>query len=110
MYSWILRRLTGLGVVLFLFFHIADTALLLWGPEPYNFVVRLYATPLFRLGEVGLVAAVIYHGLSGLHIVVLDLWDGAHSYQKQLTVLEYVLFGVLFVPMAYMMLAPWLLH
>ena len=109
MYSWIGRRVTGLGVVLFLLFHIADTALLLWGPDVYNTVVRFYQTPFFRLAEVGLIGAVVYHAVSGLHIIVLDLWDASHSYQKQLMVLEYVLFAVLFIPTAYLMLAPWLL-
>jgi succinate dehydrogenase / fumarate reductase cytochrome b subunit len=109
MLSWIGRRLAGLGVVVFLLFHIADTALLLWGPEAYNTVVKLYQLPLFRLGEVGLIGAVIYHGLSGLHIVVLDLWDAAHSYQKQLMILEVALFFALFVPAAYVMLSAWLL-
>jgi len=110
MLSWIGRRLAGLGVVVFLLFHIADTALLLWGPDAYNTVVKIYQSPLFRLGEVGLVGAVIYHGLSGLHIVVLDLWDAAHRYQKQLMLAEYALFALLFVPAAYVMLAAWLLH
>lgn len=109
MYSWAGRRVTGLGVVLFLLFHIADTALLLWGPEVYNTVVLFYQTPFFRLAEVGLIAAVIYHAVSGLHIIVLDLWDRSHTYQRQLMVLEYVLFAVLFLPAAYLMLAPWLL-
>ena len=109
MYSWAGRRLTGLGVVLFLLFHIADTALLLWGPDVYNTVVRFYQMPFFRLAEVGLVGAVAYHAVSGLNIIVLDLWDAAHSYQKQLMVLEYVLFAVLFLPAAYFMLVPWLL-
>ena len=109
MYSWAGRRLTGLGVVLFLLFHIADTALLLWGPDIYNKVVRFYQLPLFRLSEVALVAAVVYHAVSGLHIIVLDLWDRAHEFQKHLMVLEYVLFAALFLPAAYFMLVPWLL-
>jgi succinate dehydrogenase / fumarate reductase cytochrome b subunit len=109
MYSWALRRVTGLGVVLFLLFHIADTALLLWGPDVYNTVVKLYQTPFFRIAEVGLVAAVIYHAVSGLHIIVLDLWDRAHDFQKQLIALEYAVFVALFLPAAYLMLGPWLL-
>ncbi len=109
MYSWMARRLTGLGVVLFLLFHIADTALLLWGPNAYDTIVRFYQTPFFRVSEVGLIGAVIYHAISGMHIIILDLWDGAHEYQKQLIVLEYVLFAAIFLPAAYVMLAPWLL-
>ena len=109
MYAWGLRRLTGLGLVLFLLFHIADTALLLWGPEVYDTVVRFYTNPLFRLAEVGLVGAVIYHAISGLHIIVLDLWDGAHKHQSKLIALEFGLSALLFIPAAYLMLAPWLL-
>ena len=40
-WSWVLHRLTGIGVLLFLFFHILDTALILVGPELYNRIIAI---------------------------------------------------------------------
>ena len=31
--SWLLHRVTGVGVLIFLFIHILDTAFLILGPE-----------------------------------------------------------------------------
>jgi len=66
--AWLLHRLTGLGVLLFLLIHILDTGLVLFGAEVYNKVVKIYTHPLFRVGEVGLAAAVLYHALNGIRI------------------------------------------
>ena len=39
MWSWLLHRVTGMGIFLFLLVHILDTAFLILGPEPYNRVM-----------------------------------------------------------------------
>jgi len=38
-WAWILHRLTGLGVLVFLLIHILDTGLVLFGPAVYDRVV-----------------------------------------------------------------------
>jgi succinate dehydrogenase / fumarate reductase cytochrome b subunit len=104
--AWLLHRLTGLGVLLFLIFHILDTALVLFGPELYDKVVRIYTHPLFRMGEVGLAAAVLYHALNGIRITVLDFWPELSSRHRELFYAAVVLFALLFLPSAYLMLKP----
>ncbi len=64
-WSWILHRLTGAGVFLFLLVHIVDIALVGWGPAIFNRLLFLYRYPPFRVGEIILVGAVIYHALNG---------------------------------------------
>lgn len=105
-WAWILHRVTGLGVLLFLLVHILDTGLVLFGAEIYNRVVKIYTHPLFRLGEVGLAAAVLYHALNGIRITVLDFWPEWSARQQELFYAVLVLFAVLFVPGAYWMLEP----
>jgi len=104
--AWLLHRLTGLGVLLFLLIHILDTGLVLFGAEIYNKVVKIYTHPLFRVGEVGLAAAVLYHALNGIRITILDFWPELSGKQRQLFYGAVALFVLLFVPSAYLMLKP----
>ncbi len=64
-WTWIVHRVTGVAIILFLFAHVVDTAVVGWGPEAYNRVISVYHNPFIRLLELGLVAAVIYHALNG---------------------------------------------
>ena len=105
-WAWVLHRFTGLGVLLFLFLHILDTALVLVGPETYDKVVKIYALPVFRVGEVGLAAAVLYHALNGIRITVLDFWPELSAWQRELFYGVIALFVALFLPSAYLMLRP----
>jgi len=84
-WSWIAHRVTGVAIILFLFAHVIDTALVGWGPNAYNRVVRVYQNPIVGLLELGLVAAVIYHALNGLRIMVIDFWPRASDWNRQLT-------------------------
>ncbi len=81
-WSWVLHRLTGLGVVLFLIVHVVDTSWAVFYPELYVEAIASYQTPLFTIGEFGLVAAVVYHALNGLRIIIMDYRPGWWKYQK----------------------------
>lgn len=72
--SFLLHRLTGLGTLLFLSVHIVDTSFVYFAPQLYNHAIELYRNPIFMLGEIGLVFAVIFHGMNGLRIAVVDMW------------------------------------
>ena len=100
------HRVTGLGVVLFLLLHILDTALLGFGPSVYNTVVAWYHLPWVLVIEVFLAAAVIYHAVNGVRVIIIDFWDAGSLYQKTLFWSAVVVFFVLFLPTAYFMLAP----
>ena len=62
-----------------------DTALVRVSPEAYNAVIGTYKNPIVGLGEVGLVAAVIFHALNGLRIIARRLLvPRARAYQRQM--------------------------
>lgn len=103
-WSWVLHRFTGVGVLLFLIFHILDTALILLGPELYNKVIGIYRLPLFGLTEIGLFAAVLYHSLNGVRIVVIDFWPASTRWHKQMFAAVMALFFLVFLPVAWIML------
>jgi succinate dehydrogenase / fumarate reductase, cytochrome b subunit len=84
MWSWVLHRITGATIFFFLFVHVVDTALVRVSPEAYNAVIETYKTPIIGLMEVGLVAAVLYHALNGIRVVLIDFWAKGVRYQRQM--------------------------
>ena len=82
MWSWVLHRITGATIFFFLFVHVLDTALVRVSPEAYNEVVNTYKTPIVGLMEVGLVAAVLYHALNGIRVILIDFWQHGPRYQR----------------------------
>src|SRR6266496_5275299 len=82
-WSWVLHRITGLGVVFFLTLHVIDTSWAVFYPQLYVEAIATYQTPLFTIGEFGLVACVIYHALNGLRIAVIDYKPVWWKYQQR---------------------------
>ena len=99
-WSWILHRVTGVGVFLFLLVHIVDIALVGWGPALFNKLLFLYRYPPFRVGEIALVGAVLYHALNGLRICVVDFWPEATVVHRKLVYAVGIVFAVVFIPTA----------
>ncbi len=75
MWSWVLHRITGVGIYFFLLVHILDTALVRVSPEAYNAVIGAYQTPFMGVAEVGLVGAIVFHAFNGLRIILVDFWN-----------------------------------
>lgn len=105
-WAWWLHRASGVGVLLFLLIHILDTGLVLFGPAVYDRVVKIYVHPLFRVGEVVLAGMVLYHALNGIRITLLDFYPEWSPRQRQMFYGVVSVFVLLFVPVAYWMLAP----
>jgi succinate dehydrogenase / fumarate reductase cytochrome b subunit len=102
-WSWALHRISGVAVLLFLFVHIADTALVGFGPKFYNQVVHAYHNPVIRLLEIGLAAMVLFHALNGLRIILIDFFPKMSDYHKQLFQIVVGLYIVLIVPAIFFM-------
>ncbi|TDH51918.1 succinate dehydrogenase, cytochrome b556 subunit [Mycobacterium eburneum] len=82
MWAWVLHRITGATIFFFLFVHVLDTALVRVGPQAYNEVIATYKTPIVGLMELGLVAAVLFHALNGVRVILIDFWAQGPRYQK----------------------------
>lgn len=81
MWSWVLHRISGVGIFFFLLVHILDTALVRVSPEAYNAVIAVYKTPIIGVAEIGLVAAILFHGLNGLRVIAVDFWSKGIKFQ-----------------------------
>ena len=82
MWSWVLHRITGVAIFFFLLVHVLDTALVRISPEAYNGVIGTYKTPIIGLGELGLVAAILFHALNGIRVILIDFWPRGTKYQN----------------------------
>jgi len=103
-WAWILHRLTGLGVLFFLLIHILDISLIGWGPKVFDSLLIIYRGRTFRVMEVFLAGAVIYHALNGIRITIIDFWPAATNVHRKLIYAVAVGFVVVFVPTAILML------
>lgn len=103
-WSWVLHRLTGLGVVLFLFLHVIDTAWAVTNPAGYEVAIAAYQSPLFTIGEFGLIFAVVYHALNGLRIAVMDFKPEWWKHQQRAAWLVLAGTVVLLIPTFVLML------
>ena len=100
MWSWVAHRVTGVLIFFFLFAHVLDTALVRVSPQAYNDVIGTYKNPVVGLGEVGLVAAVIFHAFNGVRVMLVDFWSKGPRYQRQMFWGVIALWVLLFVPFA----------
>ncbi len=106
MWSWLLHRVTGLGVLLFLLIHIVDISLLNLGPKVYNEGIALFGLTIVRILSLALIGALLYHGFNGVRIILIDFWPSGARYQRIMFATVLVLTIVCFLPMAYFVMAP----
>lgn len=106
MWSWLLHRVTGLGILLFLFIHIVDISLLAFGPQVYNDSIALFDSVIARLLSLALVGAILLHATNGVRIMLIDFWNKGVRYQKTMFVVVVVVTIVAFVPTAVVILRP----
>ncbi|MEE1619893.1 succinate dehydrogenase, cytochrome b556 subunit [Zafaria sp. Z1313] len=91
MWSWVGHRVTGVVIFFFLLVHVLDTSLVRVSPGAYDAVISTYQNPLMAVGELGLVAAILFHAFNGLRLILVDFWKQGPKYHRQL------LWGVLAV-------------
>jgi succinate dehydrogenase / fumarate reductase, cytochrome b subunit len=73
-WAFLLHRITGLGVLLFLGIHILDTSLVYFAPQYYAEAIAIYRSTLFGIGEIALMFCLLFHGVNGLRIAYLDMF------------------------------------
>ena len=106
MWSWLLHRISGLGLLLFLLIHIADVSMISFGPQVYNQSVLLFDYWIVRLLSVSLVTAVLFHSFNGIRIIMIDFWRKGARYQRILFGIALALTIVIALPFAYIIMVP----
>ena len=75
--AWFGHRAGGIGVLVYLFLHIVETSTVLFGPGRLRRRVGFFRNLPARLGEILLMAALVYHALNGLRVILMDFWPAA---------------------------------
>jgi succinate dehydrogenase / fumarate reductase, cytochrome b subunit len=83
--AYVLHRVSGIALLFYLIFHItsiteASTA----DPSRYDVLMRRFQEPDFKLGEVMLYGALLFHGLNGIRILLVDFVIDRTHVQKKL--------------------------
>jgi succinate dehydrogenase / fumarate reductase, cytochrome b subunit len=95
-WAFILNRITGLGLTLYLFLHLIILGKLAQGPQAYDDFIALAKSPLILVGEFLVIAAGLIHGLNGIRVILTSFGIG-NAQQKHLF---YGLFAVAIVASA----------
>jgi succinate dehydrogenase / fumarate reductase cytochrome b subunit len=84
-WAYTLNRVTGIGLVVYLYLHLVVLSLLAGGPEMWDPFINLARSPLFLALDVILIAGWLIHGLNGIRVTLTGLGFGTRS-QKSLFV------------------------
>lgn len=68
-YLYILHRLSGLGLILYLPLHVWVTGQRLQGPEAWQQTMAVLSRPAFVAGEIAILAAFIFHAINGFRLL-----------------------------------------
>ena len=106
MLAWAFHRISGVAIWAFILLHVLDIWLAGVNPTLYDEVLQVYASPGGRVLETLLGAALLYHALNGLRIIIMDFWPRMTRYHKQLWYLNWALFVVVGLPIMLQIMAP----
>ncbi|MBX3014452.1 MAG: succinate dehydrogenase, cytochrome b556 subunit [Caldilineaceae bacterium] len=81
--SFFLRRLTGVALVFYLFLHMWVIGSATQGAAVFDERLNMVQTPFFKVAEVLLLAAVVYHAFDGIRLLLVHYFN-ITSYRKSL--------------------------
>ena len=71
--AWVLHRLTGLALVAFLLMHLYTLGSVQGGEAAFDQAMKALQRPLPKIGELLLLWAILFHGLNGLRLILLNV-------------------------------------
>ena len=93
--AFVLNRVTGIGLVVYLVLHLVVLSLLFQGEAGWDNFVALARSPLFLLLDVILIAAMLIHGLNGVRVALVGMGFGAKSQKSTFVILMVIAAAVL---------------
>ncbi len=71
--AFLLNRLTGLGLVLYLYLHLVILSMLIQGPSAWDAFVDIALSPPFLALDVLLLTGMLIHGFNGIRVGLVGL-------------------------------------
>ena len=81
--SFVLRRFTGVVLVLYLFTHMLVIGSATQGAAAFDATLAVVQSPLFKIMEIALLAAVGYHAFDGVRLLIVHYFN-VIEYRKSL--------------------------
>jgi succinate dehydrogenase / fumarate reductase, cytochrome b subunit len=81
--SFVLRRITGVALVIYLFIHMWVIGSAIQGPEVFDARLDMVQSTFFKFAEIALLAAVVYHIIDGIRLMIVHQF-GVTQYRKSL--------------------------
>jgi len=106
MIAWAFHRLAAIGIWLFVMLHVLDIYLAGGNPSVYDDLLKFYGSTPGRILEVLLGAALLYHALNGLRILIMDFWPSTTRYHKQIWYVNWAIFIVVGIPAVFIIMRP----
>lgn len=111
---WLLHRISGLGVVIFLGTHIFGMSMAAFNPSLHDAMLAVYKTPLFSIGELLLAACLIFHAVNGTRVAILELrpalWEKQAVATRWSIIITLILLAPTLIIMAYKSLSYYAQH
>ena len=83
-YVWVVQRVSGFLLLIFLFFHLYTLSAIFAGKETFNQTMLALNTPFIKAGELLLLWIILFHGLNGIRLIWITFFP-----EKGHTVLAY---------------------
>jgi len=105
--AYVLHRVSGIALLFYLFFHIHSiTEANQADPTAYDLMIRRFQEPDFKVGELLLYAALLFHGINGMRVLLVDFVIRGTRFHKPL----FWSFAVLILALLVIGSIPLLLH
>ena len=96
-WAYVVMRLSAVGLVLYLFLHLAILSQLAMGAAQWDSFVALVKSPAFLLLDVVLIIGILAHGLNGIRLSLIGFGIGvpSHKLMLWLAVILTIVFSIL---------------
>lgn len=96
MWSWILHRISGLGLITFVSIHILASFFTHVVPAGGDIAIQINAIYEAWWFQIFIYFCVIFHGLNGVRIAITDFWPALLQYERELVEMEWFSFIILY--------------
>ena len=83
-WAYVAMRLSGIGLVIYLYLHLVVLNQLAAGPTAWDSFVALAKSPLFLLLDILLIVGILVHGLNGLRLALVGFGIGVPRHKVML--------------------------
>lgn len=94
MLTWELHRISGISIAVFIGLHVFASFLMQQFGSDFGTTMNIVYESLYF--QIFIFFVVIWHGLNGLRIIILDTWPRLIEYQHEVTWLQWVIFIVIY--------------